>query len=110
MITALNLLVLVCHCDDVVVEPLLGGRIPQPRFETSQCREFMRTTEEVLHCATKIEPTPLDMLASSNGSLRGGVSHGPVPENSLSKLLPILVDRAESDPCYYTVLKQHGLL
>ena len=40
---------------------------------------------------TTIETTPLNMLASSNGSLHGGVAHELVPENSLSK--PILVEQ-----------------
>ena len=49
---------------------------------------YIRTTEEVLHCTTTIETTPLNILASSNGSLHGGVSHELIPEYSLSK--PIL--------------------
>ena len=50
---------------------------------------------------TTIETTPLNMLTSSNGSLHGGVSHELVPDNS---------SKAEDDPGFYTVLKQHGLL
>ena len=54
--------------------------------------KVIRTTEEVLHCITTIETTPLNMLASSNRSLHGGVSHELVPENS---------SRAVDDPGFY---------
>ena len=51
----------------------------------------------------------LKYARSSNGSLHGGVSHELVPENSLSKLKTDS-SRAEDDPGFYTVLKQHGHL
>ena len=74
---------------------ITSSSVPSPTVpfpsNSQSSHASLANTKKVLHCTTTIETTPLNMLASSNRSLHGGVSHELVPENSLSK--PILVEQ-----------------
>ena len=70
--------------NDPLTSAVPSPTIPSPTNSQSSHAALIRTSEEVLHCTTTIETTPLNMLASSNGSLHGGVSDEHVPEYSLS--------------------------